>query len=69
MSPLILNTNFIKRYFILGLPWESILSDTTSFITTPEFNRFTKISVDELMKEAANILVSKSEGKNVLTLE
>ena len=40
--------------------------NTSSFITTPEFNRLTNISFDARMKEAEKILASKTEVKNAL---
>ena len=44
------------------------ISDITSFITTPELNRLTKISFDARMKTAAKNLASKGEVKNALDL-
>ena len=43
---------------------ENKIPDTTGFITTPEFNRLTKISFDARMKEAAKTLASKSQIDN-----
>ena len=42
---------------------ENKVPDTTGFITTPEFNRLTKISFGAKMKQAAKILVSKNSSR------
>ena len=43
---------------------ENKITNTSSFITTPEFNRLTKISFDVRIKEAEKGLGSKTEKKN-----
>ena len=45
---------------------ENKIPDTTGFITTPEFNRLTKISCDVEIKEAAKGLASRSQVHNGL---
>ena len=42
---------------------ENKVPDTTGFITTPEFNRLTKISFVAKMKQAAKILASKNSSR------
>lgn len=44
------------------------IPDTTSFITTPEFNWFTKLSFEARIKERTKSLTSKSETKNTFDL-
>ena len=39
--------------------WVYKIPDTKGFITKPEFNKLIKISIDEKMKEAAQILAKK----------
>ena len=43
---------------------ENKIPDTTSFITTPKFNRLTKIGFDAKIKEAAKSLALKSQVVN-----
>ena len=45
---------------------EKKIPDTTSFTTTPEFNRLTKLSFDVSMKEAVKSLASKSQVDTAL---
>ena len=45
---------------------ENQTPDTNSFITTPEFNRLTKVNFDARMEEAVKNLATKSEIKNAL---
>ena len=47
---------------------ENEIPNTSSFITTPDFNRLTKISLEEKMEDAENSLMRKTEVKNALDL-
>ena len=47
---------------------KNTIPDTTSFITTPEFSRFTKLSFEARIKEGTKSLTSKSEAKNAFDL-
>ena len=42
------------------------IPNSSSLITTPEFNGLTKISFDESVKEAEKSFLSKTEAKNAL---
>ena len=43
-------------------------TNASSFITSPEFNRLTKISFDARMKKVEKSLASKTEVKNATDL-
>ena len=47
---------------------ENKISDTTGFVTTPEFNTLTKMSFDARIEEAAKNLIIKSQVDNVLDI-
>ena len=47
---------------------KNTIPDTTSFITTPEFSRFTKLSFEARIKEGTKSLTSKTEAKNAFDL-
>ena len=44
------------------------MPNTSSFITTPEYNRLTRISFEARINEAAKILASKSQVDNALNI-
>lgn len=44
------------------------ISDNTGFITTPDFNRLTKIIFDVKMKKKSKSLASKIEVHNALSI-
>ena len=58
-SKLALNTKVIET---------EKMPDTTSFMTTPEFNRLAKISFNARIKKAVKNLVSKTQEDNTLNI-
>ena len=68
----------LKIYILINIQLCGWLSDrkqdyffgtnASSFITSPEFNRLTKISFDARMKKVEKSLASKTEVKNATDL-